>query len=93
MVKSPLVNRIILAVSAIVLTSIVSMSATLAISKSIEGSATAINAAGALRMGVNQLLTRLSVLPARPDASQNAILFSAYENQLSGRAITSLDHV
>jgi len=90
MVKSPLVNRIILAVSAIVLTSIVSMSATLAISKSIEGSATAINAAGALRMGANQMLTRLSVLPTRPDASQNAKLFNAYENQLSGRAITSL---
>ena len=90
MVKSPLVNRIILAVSAIVLTSIVSMTATLAISKSIEGSATAINAAGALRMGANQLLTRKGVLPARPETSQDFDLYSAYENQLSTTAITSL---
>ncbi|RMJ04313.1 Nitrate/nitrite sensor protein NarX [Marinobacter litoralis] len=90
MVKSPLVNRISLAVSAIVLTSIVSMSATLAISKSIEGSATAINAAGALRMGANQLLTRKGVLPARPETSQGIDLYSAYENQLSTAAITSL---
>ncbi|MBR9870488.1 MAG: HAMP domain-containing protein [Gammaproteobacteria bacterium] len=90
MVKSPLVNRIILAVSAIVLTSIVSMTATLAISKSIEGSATAINAAGALRMEANQLLTGLSVLPERPETSRDASLFNAYENQLSDTAITSL---
>ncbi|MBZ0334707.1 histidine kinase [Marinobacter sp. AL4B] len=90
MAKSPLVNRIILAVSAIVLTSIVSMTATLTISKSIEGSATAINAAGALRMRANQLLTRKGALPAQPETSQDFAPFSAYESQLSTTAITSL---
>lgn len=54
--RSPLVNRITLVVSAIVLTALASMATTLAVSKSIEGDATAINIAGSLRMGAYQLL-------------------------------------
>ena len=54
--RSPLVNRIALVVGAIVLTAVVSMATTLAVSKSIEGNATAINIAGSLRMGAYQLL-------------------------------------
>lgn len=54
--RSPLVNRIAIVVCAVVLTSLVSMATTLAVSKSIEGNATAINLAGALRMGAFRLL-------------------------------------
>ncbi len=56
--RSPLVNRIAIVVGAIVLTAIVSMATTLAVSRSIEGNATAINQAGALRMGAFQLMAR-----------------------------------
>ncbi|GGY78574.1 nitrate/nitrite sensor protein NarX [Marinobacter zhanjiangensis] len=51
-----MVNRIAIVVGAIVLTAVVSMATTLAVSRSIEGNATAINQAGALRMGAFQLL-------------------------------------
>jgi two-component system nitrate/nitrite sensor histidine kinase NarX len=54
--RSPLVNRIAIVVGAIVLTAVVSMATTLAVSRSIEGNATAINQTGALRMGAFQLL-------------------------------------
>ncbi|MGC8121416.1 histidine kinase [Marinobacter sp. VGCF2001] len=54
--RSPLVNRLAIAIGAIVLTAIVSMATTLAVSKSIEGNATAINIAGSLRMGAFQLV-------------------------------------
>ncbi len=56
--RSPLVNRLAVVIGAIVLTAIVSMSTTLAVSSSIEGNATAINLAGALRMGAFQLIAR-----------------------------------
>lgn len=55
--RSPLVNRIAIVVAAIVLTAVVSMATTLAVSRSIEGNATAINQSGALRMGAFHLLT------------------------------------
>ncbi|TNE82245.1 MAG: HAMP domain-containing protein [Gammaproteobacteria bacterium] len=55
--RSPLVNRIAIVVGAVVLTALVSMATTLAVSRSIEGNATAINLAGTLRMGAFQLLT------------------------------------
>ncbi|NWN91033.1 HAMP domain-containing protein [Marinobacter adhaerens] len=58
--RSPLVNRIAIVVCAIVLTSFASMATTLAVSKSIEGNATAINLAGALRMGAFQLLSKVA---------------------------------
>lgn len=58
--RSPLVNRIAIVVFAVVLTSIVSLATTFAVSKSIEGNATAINLAGALRMGAFRLLTHVS---------------------------------
>ena len=57
--RSPLVNRIAIVVCAVVLTSMVSMATTLAVSKSIEGNATAINLAGALRMGAFRLLSHV----------------------------------
>ena len=56
--RTSLVNRLAVVVGAVVLTALVSMAATLAVSKSIEGNATAINQAGALRMGAFQLLSR-----------------------------------
>lgn len=54
--RNSLVNRIAIVVGAIALTAVVSMAATLAVSRSIEGNATAINQAGALRMGAYRLL-------------------------------------
>ncbi|WP_370230518.1 histidine kinase [Marinobacter nauticus] len=56
--RSPLVNRLAVVIGAIVLTAIVSMATTLAVSNSIEGNATAINLAGSLRMGAFQLAAR-----------------------------------
>ena len=56
--RSPLVNRLAVIIGAIVLTAIVSMATTLAVSNSIEGNATAINLAGSLRMGAFQLAAR-----------------------------------
>lgn len=56
--KSPLVNRIALVIGAVALTALISMTTTLVVSKSIEGNATAINHAGALRMGAFHLLAR-----------------------------------
>ncbi|KXS51372.1 MAG: sensory histidine kinase [Marinobacter sp. T13-3] len=54
--RHPLVNRIAIVIGAIVLTAIVSMASTLAVSNSIKGNATAINQAGLLRMGAFQLI-------------------------------------
>ena len=59
--NSPLVRRITIAVGAVVLTAVVSMATTLVVSQSIKGNATAINLAGALRMGAVQLLARPAV--------------------------------
>lgn len=54
---SSLVNRIAVVVGAIVLTALVNMASTLAVSRSIEGNATAINQTGTLRMGVFHILS------------------------------------
>ncbi|MFP3977418.1 histidine kinase [Marinobacter sp. KMM 10035] len=97
--RSPLVNRITIVVCAVVLTSIVSMATTLAVSKSIEGNATAINLAGALRMGAFRLLAHV----AGPGDSHNtpegniSSLANDYEASLLDRLITraipgSTDH-
>lgn len=54
--RTSFVNRIAIVVGAIALTAVVSMATTLVVSRSIEGNATAINQAGALRMGAYRLL-------------------------------------
>ncbi|HET8802147.1 MAG TPA: histidine kinase [Marinobacter sp.] len=77
--NSPLVRRITIAVGAVVLTAVVSMATTLVVSQSIKGNATAINLAGALRMGAFQLL-------ARP-ADQKAMI-DRYQDRLTSVGIT-----
>jgi len=87
--RSPLVNRIAIVVCAVVLTSIVSMATTLAVSKSIEGNATAINMAGALRMGAFQLLAH-AASPGNNHTGEDNIrgLAAKYESSLTNSAIT-----
>jgi|25_taG_2_1085351.scaffolds.fasta_scaffold07273_2 two-component system nitrate/nitrite sensor histidine kinase NarX len=88
--RSPLVNRIAIVVGAVVLTAIVSMATTLAVSKSIEGNATAINLAGALRMGAFQLLAR-SAGPVTPEAGQDSLgqTLDRYQAKLADNGITT----
>gem|GEM_PF-8401 len=87
--RSPLVKRIAIIVSALVLISIVSMAATYAVSKSIEGNATAINLSGALRMGAFRLLAQVAQ-PAEGNASAGNIsrLAARYESNLTNSLIT-----
>lgn len=87
--RSPLVTRIAIVVGAVVLTAIVSMATTLAVSKSIEGNATAINLAGALRMGAFQLLAR-SAGPEAPASGLDSIvqMLDRYEAKLADSSIT-----
>lgn len=87
--RSPLVTRIALVVGAVVVTALVSMATTLAVSKSIEGNATAINLAGALRMGAFQLLAR-SAGPFAVESGQGSIreLLDRYETKLANTGIT-----
>ncbi|MDO6822796.1 histidine kinase [Marinobacter sp. 1_MG-2023] len=96
--RSPLVNRIAVVVCAVVLTALVSMTTTLAVSKSIEGNATAINLAGALRMGAFRLLAHAAG-PVDSLTSANSIksLAAEYEDNLTDNLITraipgSADH-
>ena len=72
-----------------VVTALVSMATTLAVSKSIEGNATAINLAGALRMGAFQLLAR-SAGPAVPESGEDSIsqMLDQYETRLADASIT-----
>lgn len=86
--RSPLVNRLAMIIGAIVLTAIVSMATTLAVSNSIEGNATAINLAGSLRMGAFQLVARSATEDYRN--GQGAILerIAEYEERLKAPAIT-----
>ena len=86
--RSPLVHRIAIVVGAVVLTALVSMGTTLAVSKSIEGNATAINLAGALRMGAFQLLSRTAT-PAAEQPGQDAIatMLDRYQERLTAPAI------
>jgi two-component system nitrate/nitrite sensor histidine kinase NarX len=72
--KSSLVNRIAIAVSAVVLTAIVSMGVTLGVSQSIAGNATAINLAGTLRMGAYQLLAQVVRLEGQNTANARLTL-------------------
>lgn len=87
--RSPLVNRIVIVVGAVVLTALVSMATTLAVSRSIEGNATAINLAGALRMGAFQLLSQ-SATPPNGANGQNAPqqALDQYEKKLFNGSIT-----
>lgn len=86
--RSPLVHRIAIVVGAVVLTALVSMATTLAVSKSIEGNATAINLAGALRMGAFQLLSRTAT-PSAEQPGQDAIstMLDRYQERLTAPAI------
>lgn len=87
--RSPLVNRIAIVVCAVVLTSIVSMATTLAVSKSIEGNATAINLAGALRMGAFRLLSHAASPESSSTGANNfQALASRYELNLNDKHIT-----
>ncbi|WP_303287847.1 histidine kinase [Marinobacter sp. SS8-8] len=87
--RSPLVNRIALVVGAVVLTALVSMATTLAVSKSIEGNATAINLAGALRMGAFQLLAR-SAGPVTAESGPGSMgqMLDRYRAKLADTGIT-----
>ena len=84
--RSPLVYRIAIVVGAIVLTAIVSMATTLAVSRSIEGNATAINQAGALRMGAFQLLARSAGAPELPEFPVQERL-DQYQQKLSRNSL------
>lgn len=87
--RSPLVNRIAIVVGAVVLTALVSMATTLAVSKSIEGNATAINLAGALRMGAFRLLAN-SAGPVMPETAQGSFgqMLDGYGAKLTDTGIT-----
>jgi len=83
--KSSLVNRIAIAVGAVVLTAIVSMGVTLGVSQSIAGNATAINLAGTLRMGAYQLLAQVARLEDQNTANAHQALnemISRYDQRL-----------
>ncbi|MDI9244143.1 histidine kinase [Marinobacter sp. CHS3-4] len=81
--ESPLVKRIAIVVGAIVLTAVVSMATTLAVSRSIEGNATAINIAGSLRMGAYELLARSGSVPNDDQRSQFMDRLNAYEARMA----------
>ncbi len=94
--RSSLVYRIAIVVGAIVLTAVVSMATTLAVSNSIEGNATAINQAGALRLGAFELLTLASNTHAQQARPLQAAV-EDYSARLSGTSVTRtiptpLDH-
>lgn len=85
--SSPLVNRLALAFGTIVLTALVSMATTLAVSRSIEGNATAINHVGALRMGAYQLLAELADVTAEGDSGDIARKLNDYEQRFNNPVI------
>ncbi|HET8848713.1 MAG TPA: ATP-binding protein [Marinobacter sp.] len=85
--SSPLVNRLALAFGAIVLTALVSMATTLAVSRSIEGNATAINHMGALRMGAYQVLAELADVSDNSGSVDIARTLTDYEQRLNNPAI------
>ena len=86
--RSSLVNRIAIVVGAVVLTALVSMATTLAVSKSIEGNATAINLAGALRMGAFDLLAHTAAkAPHRDTEPGLAAMIDAYGHRLNAPGI------
>lgn len=80
---SPLVKRIAIVVGAVVLTAIVSMATTLAVSTSIEGNATAINIAGSLRMGAYRLLALSADADSNVDSAASfRARLEAYEERM-----------
>lgn len=85
--RSPLVNRLAVVIGAIVLTSIVSMSTTLAVSNSIEGNATAINLAGALRMGAFRLIAKSATGDLQNGKSVLDLRIAEYEQRLQDPTI------
>lgn len=86
--RSPLVNRIAIVVFAVVLTSIVSMATTLAVSKSIEGNATVLNQAGALRMGAFRLLSHTAGVKESGTGEHNiGNMIARYEASLQDNKI------
>lgn len=85
--RSPLVNRLAVVIGAIVLTAIVSMATTLAVSNSIEGNATAINLAGSLRMGAFQLTARSATDDPQDSTGTLNQRIEAYEDRLRDPAI------
>ncbi|KMQ76134.1 histidine kinase [Marinobacter subterrani] len=88
--RSPLVNRIAIVVGAVVLTALVSMATTLAVSKSIEGNATAINLAGALRMGAFHMLARTAgPVAAESGPGSMSHMLDSYDARLTDNGITS----
>ena len=86
--RSPLVNRLALVISAIVLTAIVSMASTLAVSNSIEGNATAINVAGSLRMGAFQLVARSGAIGLENGEAFTLERIESYQERLSDSTIS-----
>src|SRR5690554_1531421 len=85
--RSPLVNRLAVVIGAIVLTAIVSMATTLAVSNSIEGNATAINLAGSLRMGAFQLAARSATDDPQDSTGTINQRIEEYEDRLRDPAI------
>jgi len=84
--RHPLVNRVVIVIGAIVLTAIVSMVGTLTVSNSIEGNATAINQAGALRMGAYELVAG-SASENIPSNQAAAEQLADYQQRLQESAI------
>ena len=84
--RHPLVNRIAIVIGAIVLTAIVSMASTLAVSNSIEGNATAINQAGLLRMGAFQLISA-AASETQPDRQAISDQLDEYEALIEAPAV------
>lgn len=87
--RTSLVDRLAVVVGAIVLAALVGMIATLSVSKSIEGNATAINQSGALRMGAFQLLSEAASGPNRESGARALDnLVSSYTERLASNGIT-----
>lgn len=88
--RSPLVNRIGIAVSAIAMTALISMASTLTVSRSIEGNATAINVSGSLRMGAYGLLNRvLQESNGEGDPAGFTVALERYEERIAHSLISN----
>jgi two-component system nitrate/nitrite sensor histidine kinase NarX len=87
--NTPLPNRLIITVGAIMLVIIVSMVATIGVSRSIESSATAINIASSLRMGADELFATARLRPGQPLANFREQV-NAYENRLNSLSINGM---
>ncbi len=86
--RQSLVFRLALVVGAIALAAVVSLAVTLAMSRSLEGNATAINQAGALRMGLYRLLAQASETTAGDTGAATLnTRIDQYSQQLQGPAL------